>query len=67
MKKFSLKFSRYEIFNDTDPCRFGSAAVLLYRKRDPMLRIHMFLVLLDPDPSVRSMDPDPAPSITKQN
>ncbi len=36
------------------------------------IRIHMFLGLLDPDPSVRGMDPDPVPdpyldpSITKQ-
>ena len=36
------------------------------------IRIHMFLGILDPDPSVRGMDPDPAPapdvdpSITKQ-
>jgi hypothetical protein len=29
-------------------------------------RIHMFLGLLDPDPSVRDMDPDLDPSITKQ-
>jgi hypothetical protein len=27
----------------------------------------MFLGLLDPDPLVRGMDPDPDPSITKQN
>jgi hypothetical protein len=27
--------------------------------------IHMFLGLLDPDPLVRGMDPDPDPSITK--
>jgi hypothetical protein len=26
----------------------------------------MFLGLLDPDPLVRDMDPDPDPSITKQ-
>jgi hypothetical protein len=34
-------------------------------------RIHLFLGLLDPDPLVRGMDPDPAsdpdPSINKQN
>jgi hypothetical protein len=32
------------------------------------IRIHTFLDLLDPDPSVRGMDPDPDldPSITKQ-
>jgi hypothetical protein len=28
---------------------------------DPLHRIHMFLGLLDPDPLVRGMDPDPAP------
>jgi hypothetical protein len=46
----------------------------VFRMRKPVLRIHMFLGLLDPDPdpSVRGMDPDsdPAPdldpSITKQ-
>jgi hypothetical protein len=33
-----------------------------------VLRIRMFLGLLDPDPdpSFRGMDPDPDPSITKQ-
>ncbi len=30
-------------------------------------RIHMFLDLQDPDPLVRGMDPDPDPSIIKQN
>jgi hypothetical protein len=30
-------------------------------------RIHIFLSLLDPDPLVRGMDPDPDPSIIKQN
>ncbi len=30
------------------------------------LRIHMFLGLLDPDPLVTGMDPDPDPSIIKQ-
>ncbi len=30
-------------------------------------RIHMFLGLPDPDPSVRSMDPGPDPSICKQS
>jgi hypothetical protein len=30
------------------------------------IRIHMFLGLLDPDPLVRGMDPDPDPSIAKQ-
>jgi hypothetical protein len=29
-------------------------------------RIHMFLGLLDPDPLVRGMDPDPDPFIIKQ-
>ncbi len=29
-------------------------------------RIHMFSGLLDPDPFVRGMDPDPAPIIIKQ-
>jgi hypothetical protein len=29
-------------------------------------QIHMFLSLLDPDPLVRGMDPDPNPSIIKQ-
>jgi hypothetical protein len=29
-------------------------------------RIHMFLGLLDPDPSVRGMDPDPDPSVIMQ-
>jgi hypothetical protein len=36
---------------------------------DPIrIWIHMFLCLLDPDPSVRGMDPDPDldPSIAKQ-
>jgi hypothetical protein len=34
----------------------------------PVLRIRilMFLGLLDPDPLVRGMDPDPDPSIIKQ-
>ncbi len=32
----------------------------------PVFRIHMFLGLLDPDPLVRGMDPDPDPSIIKQ-
>jgi hypothetical protein len=30
------------------------------------IRIHMFLGLLDPDPLVRGMDPDPDPSIIMQ-
>ncbi len=30
------------------------------------IRIHMFLGLLDPDPLVRGMDPDPDPSVIKQ-
>ena len=30
-------------------------------------RIHMFLGLLDPDPLVRGMDPDPDPSVIKQS
>jgi hypothetical protein len=30
-----------------------------------VLRIRMFLDLLDPDPLVRSTDPDPDPSIIK--
>ncbi len=36
--------------------------------RDLVLRIRMFLGLLDPepDPSVRGMDPDPDPSNIKQ-
>ncbi len=29
-------------------------------------RIHMFLSLLDPDPYVRGLDPDPDPSIMEQ-
>jgi hypothetical protein len=35
--------------------------------KEPVLRIriHMFLGLLDPDPLVRGMDPDPDPSIIK--
>jgi hypothetical protein len=37
-------------------------AVLRIRIR----RIHMFLSLLDPDPLVKGMDPDPNPSIIKQ-
>jgi serine/threonine protein kinase len=28
-----------------------------------LIRIHMFLGLLDPDPLVRGMDPDPDPSV----
>jgi hypothetical protein len=31
------------------------------------IRIHMFLGHPDPDPLVRGMDPDPDPSIIKQN
>jgi hypothetical protein len=31
-----------------------------------VLRIHMFLGLLDPDPLFRGMDPDPDPSIIMQ-
>ncbi len=38
-------------------------AVLRIRIRN---RIHVFLGLLDPDPLVRGMDPDPDPSIIKQ-
>jgi hypothetical protein len=37
-------------------------AVLRIRIR----RIRMFLGLLDPDPLVRGVDPDPDPSINKQ-
>ncbi len=42
------------------------AAVLLLvlHHLEPVLRIRMFLGLLNPDPLVRGMDPDP--SITKQ-
>ncbi len=29
-------------------------------------RIHVFLGLLDPDPLVRAMDPDPDPSVIMQ-
>ncbi len=36
------------------------------RIRIRIYQIHMFLGLLDPDPLVRGMDPDPDPSITKQ-
>ncbi len=37
------------------------------KKADPtVLRIHMFLGLLDPDPLFRGMEPDPDPSITKK-
>jgi hypothetical protein len=45
-------------------CRSRFQAVLRIR----IHRIHMFLGLLDPDPdlSVRGMDPDLDPSITKQ-
>jgi NCK-associated protein 1 len=52
-----------ELLTTIDACQ----AVLRIR-----IRIHMFLGLLDPDPLVRGMDPDPAldpdpdPSIIKQ-
>ena len=36
------------------------------RIRIQIPRIHVFLGLLDPDPLVRGIDPDPDPSITKQ-
>jgi hypothetical protein len=32
-----------------------------------MYRIHMFLGLPDPDPLVSGIDPDPDPSVIKQN
>jgi hypothetical protein len=43
-------------------------AVLRIRIQTRILRLHMFLGLLDPDPLVRGMDPDPDPdpSIIKQ-
>jgi hypothetical protein len=57
------------LYGGVDP---ATAAATLTLSR-PVLRIrihriHMFLGLLDPDPLVRSMDPDPAPdpSIIKQ-
>ncbi len=36
------------------------------RMRIRIHRIHLFLGLLDPDPLVRSVDPDPDPSVIKQ-
>jgi hypothetical protein len=44
-------------------------AVLRIRISIRIHRIHMFLGLLDPDPLVRGMDPDPDldPSIIKEN
>ncbi len=43
---------------------------MIFQYLKSVLRIHMFLGLLDPDPLVRGMDPDPNPdpdpSIIKQ-
>ncbi len=41
-------------------------AVLRIRIRIRIHRIHKFLGLLNPDPLIRGMDPDPDPSIIKQ-
>jgi hypothetical protein len=51
-----------------DPFLFltGLQAVLRIRTRVRIHRIHVFLGLVDPDPLVRGMDPDPDPSIIKQ-
>jgi hypothetical protein len=38
----------------------------VFRIRIRIHRIHMFLGILDPDPLVRGMDPDPDPSIVVQ-
>ncbi len=54
--------------------RNGRIRVLIHRRTDisesgkAVLRIHVFLGLLDPnpDPLVRAMDPVPDPSIIKQ-
>ncbi len=62
---------------DPDPDANPDPSIFIIEHHDankkPVLRIrihqiHMFLGLLDPDPSVRGMNPDPNPdpSITKQ-
>ena len=56
---FSLFFT--VIFFDISTVMFRAVLRILIR-----IRIHMFLGLLDPDPSVRGMDLDLQPSITKQ-
>jgi hypothetical protein len=43
--------------------RSSKKAVLRIRIRIRIHRIHMFLGLLDPDPLVRGMDPDPDPAL----
>jgi hypothetical protein len=52
----SLKLIPYTI-NKLRSINLLSSAVLRIR----IHRIHMFLSLLDPDPLVRCMDPDPVP------
>jgi hypothetical protein len=43
--------------------KFFFAKNLMFKTEDNALKISMFLGLLDPDPLVRGMDPDPDPSL----
>ncbi len=45
---------------------FDCHVIFLCAFSGTVLQIRMFLDLLDLDPLVRGMDPDPDPSITKQ-
>jgi hypothetical protein len=40
---------------------YTMTATSVFKKPVLRIRIHVFLGLLDPDPLVRGMDPDPAP------
>jgi len=63
-----MSFRRNRVFNvhsSTGMYEYGKLLIAYGHKKAMLrIRIHMFLGLLNPDPLVRGMDPDP--SITKQ-